>query len=486
MSAGTGVELQAWIGGRRVDAPAEVPRIELVSPVDGRVVYRVPDGGADLVDAAVRSAAAAFAEHRYASTATRLAWLNAIAEAMSANTGAIVESIVRAIGKPRRAATFEAGRVAEFLRGCCAELAAWRGELLPVDTVALGAGHLGLARRVPCGVVGAVTPFNAPANLLVQKIGPALATGNAVVVKPHPTGIEAALLIAELCKRAGLPDGLYNVVPGDREAARALAAHPLVNVVTLTGGVAAAEALARAAGAKKFCAELGSNAANIVLADANLADAAQKIARAGFEASGQQCISAQRVIVEEPVFGRFLELFVAAAKALKVGLPDEEGVDVGPMVSVAAAERVMAMFEDSAAAGGTVALAPIRRGAVVSPGILVGAPRSSRLLCEEAFGPVVVVLRARDLDDAIAQANDSQFGLQGACFTGSLDAAMRVAERFDCGSVWINEASRFRLDMVPFGGVKQSGYGREGIRYAMEEYSQWKFVGLNASLRPAG
>ena len=475
------IELGAWIGGKAVAVDATVPRIELYSPVDGSLSYRMPDAGAELVDQAVRNAAEAYRRHRHASTATRLAWLEAIARTVSANTGPIVESIVRAIGKPRRAATFEAGRVAEFLRGCCAELATWRGELVPVDSVALGAGHIGMARRIPCGVVGAITPFNAPANLLIQKIGPALATGNAVVVKPHPTGIETALLVAELCRQAGLPDGLYNVVPGDRDAARALAAHPMVDVVTLTGGVAAAEALARAAGAKKFCAELGSSAANIVLADANLADAAQKIARAGFEASGQQCISAQRVIVEQAVFDKFLELFVAAAKSLKVGLPDEEGVDVGPMVSVASAERVMAMFEQSAAAGGKVALAPQRKGAVVSPGILVGAPRSSPMLCEEAFGPVVVVQQAKDLDDAIEQANDSQFGLQGACFTASLDAAMQVAERFDSGSVWINEASRFRLDMYPFGGVKQSGYGREGIRYAMEEYSQWKFVGLNRS-----
>ena len=476
------LELEAWIGGQRVPVPVSVPRIDLLNPVDGSVNYRMPDAGAELVDAAVKNAAAAFAAHRFVPTATRVAWLEAIAKTVSANTGPVIESIVRAIGKPRRAATFEAGRVADFLRGCVAELTTWRGELVPVDTVPLGAGHLGLAKRIPYGVVGAITPFNAPANLLVQKIGPALATGNAVVVKPHPTGIETALLIAELCKKAGLPDGLYNVVPGDRAAATALAAHPQVAVVTLTGGVAAAEALARVAGAKKFCAELGSSAANIVLADANLEDAAQKIARAGFEASGQQCISAQRVIVEKAVFDRFLALFVAAAKSLKVGLPDEQGVDVGPMVNVAAAERVMAMVADTVAKGAKVALEPVRKGAVVSPGILVGAARNSRLLCEEVFGPVVVVQPAENLDDALAQANDSQFGLQGACFTSSLDAAMKVAERFDSGSVWINEASRFRLDMYPFGGVKQSGYGREGIRYAMEEYSQWKFVGLRASV----
>jgi len=167
------IELEAWIGGKRVAVPASVARIELASPVDGSVTYRMPDAGAELVDEAVKNAAAAFEAHRYVPTATRLAWLEAIAKTVSANTGPVIESIVRAIGKPRRAATFEAGRVADFLRGCVAELTTWRGELVPVDTVPLGAGHLGLAKRIPYGVVGAITPFNAPANLLVQKIGPA-------------------------------------------------------------------------------------------------------------------------------------------------------------------------------------------------------------------------------------------------------------------------------------------------------------------------
>jgi acyl-CoA reductase-like NAD-dependent aldehyde dehydrogenase len=367
------------------------------------------------------------------------------------------------------------------MRNCVAELLTQRGEVLPLDSAPAGAGHLGIARRIPYGVVAAITPFNAPANLLVQKLAPALATGNAIVVKPHPTGIEVALAFAELAKKAGLPDGLFNVVTGDRECALKLVAHPLVSVISLTGGVAAAHALAAAAGPKKFCAELGSNAANLVLADANLQDAATKIAAAAFEASGQQCISAQRIIVEQPVFERFVEAFVAAAKKLKTGDPQDNATDVGTMVSVAAAERVMGMVKDAEAKGARIALRPELKGAYLSPAIVVEAPGAARILSEEAFGPVVVVQPARDLDDALAQANASQFGLQGACFTSSLDTALRVADDFDCGSVWINEASRFRLDMYPFGGVKDSGFGREGIRYAMEEYSQLKFVGMRSS-----
>jgi acyl-CoA reductase-like NAD-dependent aldehyde dehydrogenase len=473
-------QLTAWIDGKpREEAGAN--GFDLVSPVTGEKLYRINENDDATIDAAVQSARNAYLLHRKSTVAQRAAWLEALAKAFEQDAARITDMIVDTIGKPRRAASFEASRVGAFMRNCIAELLTQRGEVLPLDSAPAGAGHLGIARRIPYGVIAAITPFNAPANLLVQKLAPALATGNAIVVKPHPTGIEVALAFAELAKKAGLPDGLYNVVTGDRECALKLVAHPLVSVVSLTGGVAAARALAAAAGPKKFCAELGSNAANLVLADANLQDAATKIAAAAFEASGQQCISAQRIIVEQPVFERFVDTFVAAAKKLKTGDPQDNATDVGTMVSVAAAERVMGMVKDAEAKGARIALKPELKGAYLSPGIVVEAPGAARILSEEAFGPIVVVQPARDLDDALAQANASQFGLQGACFTSSLDTALRVADDFDCGSVWINEASRFRLDMYPFGGVKDSGFGREGIRYAMEEYSQLKFVGMRSS-----
>jgi acyl-CoA reductase-like NAD-dependent aldehyde dehydrogenase len=327
-------------------------------------------------------------------------------------------------------------------------------------------------------VVAAITPFNGPVNLLIQKVAPAIAVGNAVVVKPSPPGTEVALLMAQAMKKAGLPDGLFNVVPGGRDAAKLLVAHPLVAAVTVTGSTAAGNELARAAGAKKFVGELGSNAANIVCADADLADAATRIAGAGFEASGQQCISAQRVIVERAVFERFLEQFVAAAKKLKVGDPEDAAIDVGPMVSSAAADRVEAMIADAVQKGAKLVLKPERRGAILGPAIVAEAPPEARLMREEAFGPVVVVQPVANIDEALALANSSEFGLQGACFTKSLDTAFKVSRKLRVGSLWINDASRFRLDTYPFGGVGSSGFGREGVRYTMEELSQWKFTGM--------
>jgi acyl-CoA reductase-like NAD-dependent aldehyde dehydrogenase len=466
-----------WIGGEAKDFP-NAATAPLVSPVDERVVADMVDADAAAVDAAVKNAHAAYLAHLEAPTSKRVEWLNAAADAADKIEPQVVEALIRVLGKPKRAATFEHKRSGAFLRACAIQLPHMNGEVLPLDLNALGANRFGFTSRIPYGVVAAVTPFNAPSNMVTQKVAPALAMGNAVVVKPSPPGAEVAVLLAEAFKAAGLPDGLFNVVTGGRETAKALAAHPLVQAVTLTGSTAAGHDLARAAGAKKFVGELGSNAANIVCADADLNDAATRIAGAGFEASGQQCISAQRVIVEQPVFDRFLELFVAAAKKLKVGDPEDTAIDVGPMVSSEAADRVESMIADAVAKGAKLVLKPERRGAILGPAIVAHAPPEARLMQEEAFGPVVVVQAVADVDAALALANSSEFGLQGACFTASLETAFKVSRKLRVGSLWINDASRFRLDTYPFGGVGASGFGREGVRYAMEELSQWKFTGM--------
>jgi acyl-CoA reductase-like NAD-dependent aldehyde dehydrogenase len=471
-----------WIGGAATAAPSATFS-PLVSPIDETVASHIIESDAGVIDAAVKHAHAAYTKHLEVPTSKRIEWLLAAADAIDKIEEPLVRSLIRDIGKPKRAATFEAKRAGAFIRACAAQVPHLNGEVLPLDVTAPGAGRFGFTVRVPYGVVAAVTPFNGPVNLLVQKLAPALAMGNAVVIKPSPPGTEVALLLAEAVKKAGVPDGFFNVVPGGRQTALALVAHPLVAVVTVTGSTAAGNEMARAAGAKKFVGELGSNAANIVCADADLADAATRIAGAGFEASGQQCISAQRVIVERAVYEKFLELFVAAAKKLKVGDPEDNATDVGPMVGRAAADRVEAMVADAVAKGAKLVLKPERRGCILGPAIVAEAPPEARLMGEEAFGPVVVVQPVADVDAALALANSSEFGLQGACFTSNLETAFKVSRKLRVGSLWINEASRFRLDSYPFGGVGSSGFGREGVRYAMEEMSQWKFTGIR--LNPA-
>ena len=469
-------KLHSFIDGKTVEHAGNTT--PLISPVDLSVFAEMVEAPTEIVAQAVESAHLAYTANRRASLAQRVQWLNNAAAAVERAVPEITALLIQDIGKPRRAASFEANRAGNFLRATAAEAQTLRGETLPVDSAPAGAGRFGFTRRVPYGVVAAITPFNAPINLLVQKLAPAIAAGNAVVLKPHPAGMRVALRVAELFIEAGVPAGLFNVLTGDRAAAQALVAHPKVMAVTFTGGTAAGDALVRASGAKKFLAELGSNAANIVLADADINDAAKRIAAAAFEASGQQCISAQRIIVEKSVHDAFLSAFVAAAKALKVGDPQDETTDVGPMVSLAAANRVMGMLADAKSRGAKLALEATQKDCLVSPGIVAGSPRDASIWRDEAFGPIAVVEAAADPEEALRLANDSEFGLQGALFTRSLKWAMRFSEEFEVGSLWVNEASRFRLDMYPFGGAKRSGFGREGVRYAIEELSQLRFTGM--------
>lgn len=468
--------LNSYIGGGVKPHAGAV--LELRRPACGMVGARLIESGAAIVAEAVENADRAFKANRRSTLHVRSRWLRSMASAIAGASEELANIVCEDVGKPIRACRFEANRGAEFLEGCAAAVLQLAGEMVPVDAAPAGAGHVGFTRYVPYGVVGAITPFNAPINLLVQKVGPALAAGNAVVAKPAPAGTKAALKLAELFVAAGLPQGLFNIVTGDREAAVHLVQHPVVRAVTFTGGTAAGDQLVRLAGSKKFVSELGSNAANIVLADADLAEASTKIAAAAFEASGQQCISAQRVLVHRSVYEEFIVRFRAAASRLKVGSAEAPDTDVGPMVHAAAADRVMAMAADAAGRGARIVLEPQREGCTISPGIFADVPQNARLWLEEVFGPLALVVPFDDIDQAITLANDSPFGLQGAVFTRDIAAAMQFSEQFEVGSLWINEASRFRLDMYPFGGVKGSGIGREGIRYAIEEMSQLRFTGI--------
>ncbi|MBV9065865.1 MAG: aldehyde dehydrogenase family protein [Methylobacteriaceae bacterium] len=476
MTIQTPPSLTSFIGGATSAHDGAV--LELIRPTDGRVGACLIEAGEGGVAAAVEDAARAFRENRRSTLHQRSQWLRVMAAALAKAGEELALIVCQDVGKPIRPARFESKRGAEFLEACAASVLHLAGEMVPLDAAPLGAEHLGFTRRVPYGVVGAITPFNAPINLLVQKVGPAIAAGNAIVAKPAPAGTRSALALARLFSDAGLPKGLFNVVSGDKATALALVSHRDVRAVTFTGGTDAGEALIRAAGNKKFVAELGSNAANIVMADADIPEAATKIAAAAFEASGQQCISAQRVLVQRAVLAAFLDAFVAAAKKLKVGAVEDAATDIGPVVHQAAADRIMSMYEDAVARGARAVLEPTRNGCFVSPGILVDVPFESRLWREEVFGPLALVQAFETVDEALTLANDSPFGLQGAVFTKDIATAMRFSEDFEVGSLWVNEASRFRLDMYPFGGMKMSGTGREGVRYAIEELSQIKFTGL--------
>jgi glyceraldehyde-3-phosphate dehydrogenase (NADP+) len=468
-----------WIGGGEDRSHPRATAVS-VAPFDGRLVAEVEQADAADVERAVAVAEGSWDAHRRAPGHERAAWLRAAADRLEAISGALVDSLVALIGKPRKLSAFEVRRGVGLLRLCAEEISRMHGENLVLDGVPGGDGHWGLTRREPFGVVAAITPFNAPVNLLLQKLGPALAMGNAVVVKPAPEGAVIALQIAEALADA-VPPGLLAVLPGGPEVALDLVARPQVRAVTLTGGVAAGEAVLAAAGVKPVSLELGSNAPNVVCSDADVERAAREIAGAAFGASGQQCISAQRVVVERPVLDAFVDAFVAAAAELVVGDPADPTTDLGPLVSDRARDRVVRHLDDAEARGGKVVLDGRADDLCFGPSVVRDVPADALLLREEVFGPVAVVIAADSIEEAIAVANDSDLGLQASCFTSDLAKAMRAAEDLRAGSVWINEPTRFRLDNYPFGGYGRSGIGREGVRYAMEALSQLKFVGLRGT-----
>jgi acyl-CoA reductase-like NAD-dependent aldehyde dehydrogenase len=470
-----------WIGGHTDERPGRVHH-EVTSPVTGEVVALVDQASPPDVDRAVQVAAEAMKAHRSTPRYVRAAWLEDAAQRFDLATDTFTDSLVSLIGKPRRLARAEALRGSEILRRCAAELGSLSGETLPLDAVPAGEGRFGLTFREPLGVVAAITPFNAPINLMLQKVAPALAMGNAVVIKPSPETAVVTLQVVQAISPA-FPDGLLSVVCGGADTGQALVAHRNVAAVSLTGSTAAGESVLRSAGIKPVLLELGANSPNLVLADADLPAAASAIAAAAFSASGQQCVSAQRVIVAQPVADAFTDLLVAASAALVVGDPDHDATDIGPMVHQAARDRVVELIDDAERRGARVALDGRRTGLYLAPTIVVGLDKDSRLLHEEAFGPVVAVLTAADLDEAVSIANSVDGGLQASCFTNDLSTAIRAAQELRAGSVWINEASRYRLDTYPFGGVGRSGLGREGVRYAMEELSSLKFVGIRPAAR---
>lgn len=456
----------------------------VLDPWTGAQVWSRDPSSPDEIEAAISAADAEFIRWRARPAWERAAALRASADAIAAAADDLVGLLVRTIGKPRRAAKTEVRRTADMLRMCSESAAQLSGETLPVDSTPGGEGHWSVTFREPYGVAALITPFNAPLNLLMQKLAPALAAGNSAVVKPSREGAAVTEELVRLIA-AELPDDLVQLVHGGPQEALSVVADERVRVVSLTGGTVAGQAVLAAAGIKPVHLELGSNSPNIVLADADVSRAAAQIARAGFEASGQQCISAQRVLVADTIKDQFVSELVAAASAMTVGDPSAEETDIGPVVHSSSAHRIVDMIADAEQRGAHVALdgrsfatSNVR---LLGPTILVDPPSAAAVMCSEAFGPVVAVVSVADLDEAITVANSVPGLLQASCFTGDLSAAVRAAHDLWAGSVWINETTRFRLDVHPFGGTGTSGLGREGLRYAMEAFTQIKHVGIRTT-----
>jgi acyl-CoA reductase-like NAD-dependent aldehyde dehydrogenase len=375
------------------------------------------------------------------------------------------------LGKPIKDGRGEMDRVADTLAICAAEARQIGGEVLPVAGWRRGINNTALTHRAPAGVALAITPFNAPANLLAHKLGAAFAAGNTTIVKAPPQAPATTAGIVALLLAAGAPVESVQLLHGDGSVGAALCAQPEVDVISFTGSAATGQAVARAAGAKRLVLELGGNAATIVCEDADIPTAAAVCARTGYTNSGQSCISVQRVYVHRSRFAEFLSTFTDIVSTLVVGDPLDPSTDVGTMVDDAAAQRVAEWAAHARAAGATITLGGNCDGATLFPTVVADPPSDAAVIREEVFGALVSVLPYDDFDDVLAHCNNSRFGLQAGLFTHDLTRILTAWRELEVGGLVVNGSSNFRLDHVPFGGVKDSGFGRESPRLMIDDFT---------------
>jgi len=453
--------------------------VEIRSPFDGEGCSLVDQASAAQVEAAISAAARAAPLMREMPAHRRAELLRRMATLMGERAAALATAIRDEAGKPIQYARAEVSRCQQTFNFAAEEAGRLVEENVALDAVAPGAGRFGIIRRFPLGPVAAISPFNFPLNLSAHKVAPAIAAGCPVVLKPASQTPSAPCLMGEIALEAGLPPGALNVVPAPRAAADRLTTDPRLALLTFTGSPEVGWDMKARCGQKHIVLELGGNAAVMVHSDADLEWAAARCAVGAFAYAGQICISVQRIFVHAPVYDRFVEALLAAVRdQVATGDPRDEAVVCGPLISAGDVDRVLDWIGEACGGGARKLCGGERQGSVISPCVLEAVPRESKLGRLEAFGPVVQLDRYRDWDDAIAKVNDSSYGLQAAVFTNDLAGLWRCYEGIDVGGVIHNDASMFRADHMPYGGIKDSGFGREGLRYAIEDMTELKILAL--------
>ena len=470
--AATATERKLLIGGDWVDTS---DWIDVRAPYSGEIVGRVPKAGADetraAIDAAERAMADPIPAHKRAEILVKVAGF------LGRRHDEVARTISDEAGKPMKAARVEAQRAMSTYTFAAVEARKLAGEMVPMDASQAGGGKLAFTVRRPVGVVGAISPFNFPLNLVAHKIAPALAAGCAVVLKPATQTPLSALLLAELEDEAGLPAGWLNVVVGpSAEIGDVLVTDERVKLISFTGSVPVGWGIRERAPKKRVTLELGNSTPVIVEADADVHKAAEKLAANAFSFAGQSCISVQRIYVAREAYASFVASFVPRVEGLKLGDPADEETDVGPVIDADARKRIVEWIDEARAAGATIVTGGDLEGELIRPTVIADAAPDLKVSCEEVFGPVCTLNAYDDLDEAISLANSTPFGLQAGIFTSRLDTALGAAERLEFGGVTVNEAPTFRADQMPYGGVKDSGNTREGPAYAIRELTEERLV----------
>jgi len=461
-----------WIAGQPEHGSG---RLDVRCPYDGRLAGATTYATEEQVERAV--AAAHGLRHRAAALPAhvRAEALAAVSARLAERAEAIARLITAENGKPVRWARAEVARAVAVFRLAAEAARSWSGEVMRLDTDPGGEGRLAYVTRVPKGPVLALTPFNFPLNLVAHKVAPAIAVGAPVVVKPAPRTPLSALLLGEIIAETGLPPGMVSVLTVPDERAAGLVADDRLEIVSFTGSGPVGAAIAAAVPGRHVVLELGGNAAAYVAGDyrdpADLERAAARIALFANYQAGQSCIGVQRVYADATVYERLRDRLVAAVSGLRTGDPSDERTEVGPLVDEAAARRVEAWVDEAVAAGARVLTGGVRTGSTYAPTVLEGAPADAKVVCEEVFGPVLVLAPVDGPDDAFRRINDSRFGLQAGVFTHDLTLAFRAYRELEVGGVIVGDVPSYRADQMPYGGVKGSGTGREGVRSAMTDYT---------------
>jgi acyl-CoA reductase-like NAD-dependent aldehyde dehydrogenase len=472
--AATATERKLFVAGEWVETG---DWIDVRSPYSGEVVGRVAKGDADETRRALDAAALALENPLPAHKRAEI--LVKVAGGLGRRHEEVARTISDEAGKPMKAARVEAARAMSTYTYAAVVARTLAGEMIPMEGSQAGEGKLAFTLRVPIGVVGAISPFNFPLNLVAHKIAPALAAGCPVVLKPASQTPLSALLLAELEEEAGLPPGWLSVVVGpSSEIGDVLVQDERVKLITFTGSSEVGWGIRERAARKRVTLELGNSTPVIVEASADLDDVTSKVAANGYSFAGQSCISIQRVYVERSIYDAFVEALVPKVEALKIGDPADDDTDVGPVIDEDARTRLLEWIEEARGAGARVLTGGELDGELLKPTLIADTPPDVRVSCEEAFGPVVVVNPYDTLDEAIALANGTRYGLQAGIFTSDISSALRAARELEFGGVVVNEAPTFRADQMPYGGVKDSGNTREGPPFAVRELTEERLVVL--------
>ena len=466
--------MKMYLSGHWVDSPKMT---EVISPYSGNVVDVAPDATSEQAELALAAAERGAAAMRALTAYERNQILVRAADIFSKRVEDFARTVSLEEGKPLLESRGEAGRIPDLLRLCAFEGSQMRGETLPIDAQVGARGKVAFTLRVPCGVVVAITPFNYPLLLVVHKVGPALAAGNAVILKPAGTTPLTSLKLTEVLLEAGLPgNGLQCVTGAGSRLGPILCADPRVRKITFTGSTEVGKQLAKVGSGKKLSLEMGSNCPLVVLPDADLDKVAEATAVGGYVNAGQVCISAQRILVHRKAYADFLSMLKPRVEAIKVGDPLAEDTKLSAMITVSDARRVESWVQEAVQGGARLVTGGERQGAVFAPTIVADVKPEMRVSREELFGPAVAVTPVDSMEEAIALANDSKYGLGSGIFTRDINSAWRFAREMQSGTIQINWTPLWRADLMPYGGFKDSGIGREGPRYALEELTEIKTV----------